>query len=128
MKSLVSMASCLAVLILASTAIAADADPTGTWKWSSTFNNQTRESTLKLKLEDGKLTGAMVGRNDRETPIEDAKFENGKVSFKVVRERDGQRNESVYSGEVSGDTIKGTIESERGGQKRSREWEATRQK
>ena len=45
-----------------STARAEDkAGPTGTWTWSVTRNGQTRESTLKLKLEGDKLTGASVG-------------------------------------------------------------------
>ena len=35
-------------LVLVTSAMAAD--PTGTWKWSTMFNNQTREQTLKLKL------------------------------------------------------------------------------
>jgi hypothetical protein len=101
------------------------ADPTGTWKWTSMFNNQTRESTLKLKLEDGKLTGSMPGRDNAETAIEDGKFEDGKVSFSITRERNGQKFTSKYSGTVSGDTIKGTIEMPgREGKSRTRDWEA----
>ena len=49
-------------------------DPTGTWKWTTEFNGQTRESTLKLKLDGDKLTGAMVGRNNNETPIENVGY------------------------------------------------------
>ena len=114
-------------LVLAS-AVQAE-DPTGTWKWSTTFNNQTRESTLKLKLEDGKLTGAMVGRGDQETPIEDGKFEDGKVSFSITRTRGERKFTAKYSGTVTGDTIKGTIEMPgRDGQTRSREWEAKKAK
>lgn len=121
-------------LILAPSVRAEDkADPTGTWKWSVTFGGegkqQTRETTLKLKLEDGKLSGAILGRNDRETPISDAKFEDGKVSFSITRERRDQKFTTKYSGTVSGDTIKGTIEMPgRDGQTRSREWEAKRAK
>jgi hypothetical protein len=103
-----------------------DANPTGTWKWTTTFGDQSRESTLKLKLDGDKLTGAMVGRNDQETPIEDAKFSNGEVSFRVTRERNGQKFTSKYSGKVSGDTITGKIEFERQGQTQSRDWKATR--
>lgn len=103
-------------------------DPTGTWKWTVTFNNQTRESTLKLKLEGDKLTGAMLGRDNQETPIEDAKYKDGEVSFSVTRERNGQKFTAKYSGKVSGDTIKGKMEFERDGQTRSRDWEAKREK
>lgn len=118
----VSLAACGAL-------VAADKpDPTGTWKWSMTFNNQTREATLKLKLEGDKLTGAMLGRNDQETQIEDGKFKDGELSFSVTRERNGQKFTVKYSGKVDGDTIKGKQEFEREGQTRSRDWEAKREK
>lgn len=102
-------------------------NPTGTWKWTVTFNDQTRELTLKLKLDGDKLTGAMV-RQDQETPIEDAKYKDGEVSFKVTRERGGQKFTTKYFGKVSGDTIKGKSESEREGKTQSRDWEAKRAK
>src|SRR5215471_9855964 len=78
------------------------ANPTGTWKWSVERNNQKIEMTLKLELKDGKLTGAMVGRDGKETAISDGEFKDGEVSFKVVRERNGQKFETSYSGKVSG--------------------------
>jgi hypothetical protein len=125
----VLVASAVLVLGLAGLVQAADkADPTGTWKWSTTFNNQARETTLKLKLDGDKLTGAVVGRNNQETAIEDAKFENGQVSFNVTRERGGQKFTTKYSGKLEGDTLKGTATSERDGQQRSRDWEAKREK
>jgi hypothetical protein len=120
-----ALASVFAATLVIAPAVQGADDPTGTWKWSNTVNNQTRETTLKLKLEDGKLTGAIVGRNDRETPIEDGKYEDGKVSFSITRSRGEQKFTSKYSGTVSGDTIKGTVEMPgRDGQTRSREWEA----
>ena len=104
------------------------ADPTGTWKWSVTFGDQTREFTLKLKLEGDKLTGAMLGRDNHETPIEDASFKDGEVAFAVTRERNGQKFTIKYKGKLEGDTIKGKSEFERNGEKQSRDWEAKREK
>jgi hypothetical protein len=104
------------------------ADPTGTWKYSVTFGDQTREQTLKLKLDGGKLTGAVVGRNNQETAIENASFKDDTVSFTVTRERNGMKFTSKYSGKLDGDTIKGKIESERDGQTRSNDWTAKREK
>ncbi len=101
-------------------------DPTGTWKWSSGSGNRVREATLRLKLEGGKLTGALLGRGGRETAIQDAEYRNGEVSFTVSRERNGQTFTTKYKGKVSGDTIKGTMESERNGQTRTRDWSAKR--
>ncbi len=102
-------------------------DPTGTWKWSTTFNDQTRESTLKLKLEGDKLTGAMLGRNDQEIKIEEATFKDGEVAFSITRERNGQKMTSKYKGKLDKDSIKGKIETTRDGQPRSRDWEAKRE-
>jgi hypothetical protein len=103
------------------------ANPTGTWKWKAGTGNRAREVTLKLKLDGDKLTGSVVGRNN-DTPIEDAKFKDGEVSFKVTREGKGGKTTTSYSGKVSGDTIKGKVESERGGKTQSRDWEAKREK
>jgi hypothetical protein len=103
-------------------------DPTGTWKWSVTFNDQTREQTVKLKLDGDKLTGAMLGRNNQETAIENATFKDDTVSFAVTRERGGRKSTTKFSGKVAGDTIKGKQESERGGNVRSVDWEAKRSK
>jgi hypothetical protein len=128
-SALRTVVAAFAVTCLANFAAAADQpDPTGTWKWSVTFNNQTRESTLKLKLEGDKLTGTMLGRDNQETPIEDAQYKDGEVSFKVTRERDGQKFTIKYKGKVSDDTIKGKSEFDRNGEKRERDWEAKREK
>jgi len=125
MKRLVAAAVALAIVGLVSPAIAADA--TGTWKWTATFNGQTRDSTLKLKQEGDKLTGAYVGggQSTTETPIEDASIKGDIVSFKVTRERNGQKTTTKYSGTLKDDTITG--KSEREGQE-AREWVAKRQK
>jgi hypothetical protein len=119
----------LALLGAVGQASAADkADPTGTWKWTMTFNDQKRDVSLKLKLDGDKLTGSMPGRNNTETNIENGTFKDGQISFTVTRERNNQKFTSKYSGKLDGDTIKGKIESERDGQTQSRDWEATREK
>ena len=109
MKRLASAAIALAFVSLVSQARAAD--PTGTWKWTTTFNNQTRESTVKLKLEGDKLTGVYVGgQSNTETPIEEASLKGDTVSFKVTRERNGQKFTTKYSGTLKEDTITGKSE------------------
>jgi hypothetical protein len=103
-------------------------NPTGTWKWEINAGGQTRQGALKLKLDGDKLTGAVLGRDNQETPIEDAKYKDGELSFKVTRERDGQKFVMMYKGKITGDTLKGKIEFERDGQTQSRDWEAKRSK
>jgi len=103
-------------------------NPTGTWRWTiETQNGQTIESSLMLKLEGDKLTGTLTGRGGNELAIQDGKFKEGEIAFAVVRERNGQKMTSKYSGKLTGDTIKGKIETERDGQTRTRDWEAKRE-
>ncbi len=124
MKRLIALAVIVAVIGVARIATAADAS--GTWKWTTNFNGQTRDSTLKLKQEGDKLTGVYVGgQSNTETPIEDAKISGDQISFKVTRERNGQKATTKYTGTLKDDTITG--KSERDGQE-SREWVAKRQK
>ena len=101
----------------------------GTWKWSVTVNDQTRETTLKLKQDGDKVTGVVItGQNNTETAIEEATFKDGELSFKVTRERNGMKRTTKYTGKLSGDSIKGKAESERNGETQSRDWEAKRVK
>ena len=126
----------LAALVVTS-AQAADkkADPTGTWTWSTPGRNggDPRTSTLKLKADGDKLTGKVSspGRDGqaRETEIEDGKIKGDEVSFKVVREFNGNKFTTKYNGKVGEDAIKGKVEIDRGqGDPVSRDWEAKREK
>ncbi|HWB13068.1 MAG TPA: hypothetical protein VG826_27840 [Pirellulales bacterium] len=129
MKSLTLAAAwIITATCLSGLSLAEDTDPTGTWKWSAMINNQTREFTLKLKLEGDKLTGSMLGRDNQETAIENASYKDGEVAFTVTRERNNQKFTVKYKGKVSGDTIKGKSSIERDGQTNERDWEAKREK
>jgi len=127
MKRLGLAALALAFVGLVSPVARAE-DPTGTWKWTVTFNNNTREQTLKLKLDGDKLTGSMLGRDNQEIAIDNGTFKDDKVSFSITREFNGNKFTQKYSGTVKGDTITGKSEFERDGQAQSRDWEAKRQK
>ena len=107
------------------------ASATGTWKWTMAGQNgQQRESTLKLKQDGEKLTGALMGRNNQETEITDGKVKDGQVSFKVTRKFNDQEMTSSYNGKLDGDTIKGKVErpGRDGGAARTSDWEAKRVK
>lgn len=131
MKRLLSVAAVVALSLVAGIARAEDKPtPAGTWKWSFTNpqNNQARETVLKLKFEDEKLSGHIVGRNNTEIAIEEATFKDNEVAFSVTRERNGQKSTTKYKGKLDGDTIKGTSERTNDGKTQSREWEAKRDK
>ena len=108
------------------------ADPTGTWTWTMQRPGGGGERTmsLKLKTEGDKVTGKLTspGRDGqtRETEIADGKLDGDKISFTVTREFNGNKMTQKFNGTVSGDSIKGKIESERDGQTQSREWDAKR--
>lgn len=127
MKRLMAAAVALVLVGLVSPVSAAE-NPTGTWKWTASYNGQDREQTLTLKLDGDKLTGSMPGRNNAVTEISDASFKDNKVSFSVTREINGQKRTTKYSGTLSGDTITGKTERERDGQTMSTDWVAKRQK
>jgi len=117
-------------------AIAADkkADAAGTWTWSTPGRNggEPRKSTLKLKVDGDKVTGTLSnpgrqGGDPVETKIEDGKISGEDVSFTVTREFNGNKMTAKYNGKLSGDSIKGKIETDRNGTPQSRDWEAKRE-
>jgi len=127
--SITQLAVCLlfASSIMARAAEDKKVDPTGTWKWSVTGQNgQSRETTLKLKMDGDKLTGTISGRGG-ETAIAEAKLKGEEISFEVTREFNGNKVTTKYNGKISGDSIKGKMESERNGRAQSRDWEAKRE-
>src|SRR5262245_33713509 len=127
MKRLIALAVIVAVIGLARVAPAADAS--GTWKWTTNFNGQTRDSTLKLKQEGEKLTGVYIGgQSNTESAIENGSIKGDTVSFSVTRERDGQKRTTKYVGTIKDDTITGKVEGGRGGQGQPTDWVAKRQK
>jgi len=109
------------------------ADGTYSWTMQGRQGGPERKITLKLKTEGDKLTGAVSspGRdgNTMETKIEEGKVKGEEISFSVVREFNGNKMTSKYSGKLTADGIKGKIESTgRDGEVRSRDWEAKRVK
>jgi hypothetical protein len=110
------------------TAAPAKGDPSGTWTWTfSAPNGQSFEQTATLKVAGDKLSGTVAGRRG-ETPITEGTFKDGKITFAVVRERDGRKMTSKFEGKVEGDAIKGTTTMNRGDGERSLPWEAKRAK
>lgn len=109
------------------TATALAADPTGTWKWTTSSPNGDINTTLKLESKDGKLTGAYSNQfGDAE--ITHASLKEDVIAFEVVRDLGGNKFVVKYHGKLEGDTIKGTIEapSPDGGEGLKLDWNAKR--
>lgn len=130
------IAALCAACFLTAAAIAADASPTGTWKWTQPGRNGGPgfEQTLKLDYKDGALTGTLLGAQGPmgqipDVAIADASFKDGSVAFSVTREFNGNKFTSKYSAKLEGDTLKGSIERPgRDGNVRKNDWTATRAK
>jgi len=107
------------------------ADPSGNWKWTSVNKKSgPAEVTAVLAMKEGKLIGTVTGRQGP-AEIADTIVNGNMVSFTVTRTAGDITAVFNYSGQVSGDTITGTIE-RTGGPKdtppSTTEWKATRVK
>lgn len=131
------LAAFAAMFYLSAAAWAAEASPTGTWKWTvqGRQGGQGFEQTLKLEHKDGKLTGMILGMQGGQfsvpdTAISDATFKDDTIKFTVTREFNGNKFTTKYEGKLVGDLIKGSSErpSPNGGEPVKREWEAKRVK
>jgi len=105
---------------------AAASNATGLWKWVIvTESGDSHDLSLRLKQEGDKLSG-MVTVGDNEFPIFDGMVKDGEVTLKVTRERDGKTQVSKFKGTLDGDSIKGKIDSDWGGEMHSYAWNAKR--
>jgi hypothetical protein len=131
------VAAFLAACFVTLAAFAAEASPTGTWKWTQEGRGggQPSERKVKLELKDGKLTGQMLAyESPRGTQpaidISDGTFKDGVVAFSIKREFNGNAFTIKYSGKLDGDTIKGSSEFPgfNGGDATKSDWVAKRDK
>jgi len=116
-------------LIINSPLSAAQQNLAGTWKASfATPNGQTIESTLKIKQDGDKLSGVVIGRNGNETPFDEITLTGDQLSLRLIRERNGEKVTTKVAAKVTGDDLKGKIESNYGGENHTMDWEAKRVK
>ena len=100
----------------------------GSWKTALILPDGNRiEGTLNLKQEGDKLTGAVV-LNNNETAIQEGKIVGDNINFVVKRPRDGRTVTSKYKLKLSGDALKGKVESDWSGDWQTLDWEGTRAK
>ena len=104
------------------------ADPTGTWKCETDVMGTKRESTLKLKMDAGKLTGTVIWSDKKESKVENAKLKDGELTYSVMRELMDQTFTIKYTLKIDGDSLKGKAEAELGGENVSFDVEGKREK
>jgi hypothetical protein len=141
-----------ALLILAVTAPAVRAgepavNPVGTWKvtvFSTDARQRLSTNTLKLKLDNGTLTGTLSYKSGpvvngqapvSELPITEVRLQGDRISFNFTHppaysnHPDSAANLTYsYEGKISGGMIKGTFIMEFMGDTHTRNWQAERLK
>ena len=108
MKIRIALLSCL----LAAAAFAADAS--GKWTYEQQGRNGAMTVTLTLKADGGTLTGSVDSGRGGPADIKNGKVDGNNISFEVTREFNGNTFTSKYSGTISGDEIKMTVDNGRG--------------
>jgi len=126
MKAILSMALALGVCGFAGTVD--DKDPVGTWKCEYEIGGQQRTSTLTIKKDGDKLTGAMSWPDQKETELKDLKLKDGTLTFSAVRKLMDNEITVEYKLTIDGDKLKGKGAAEFGGEKREWDIEAKREK
>lgn len=90
------------------------ADATGKWVAEvAGRDGEKRTQTFNLKASGDKLTGTVSGMGG-DVEISDGKVNGDNVSFKVVREFNGNTMTMEYSGQVSGEEMKLKMKTPRG--------------
>jgi hypothetical protein len=119
-----------AVIVAASWADAASdgaaaVDPSGTWKWDITFNDNTSELSVKLKWDGKDLTGKYTAF-DNTTDITDGKLDKDQLSFDAHPEFNGNKFDIHFTGKVEGDDINGKVKLDLGQGPQEFDWHPKR--
>jgi hypothetical protein len=87
-------------------------DVSGTWKWTmqGRGGGGDIDVVLKLKQQGDKLTGTITGFGGDDQDIQDGKVDHGQISFKVVRDFNGNQITTNYTATVENGAIKGKTE------------------
>lgn len=94
----------------------------GSWQFSVETPRGTMNQTLTLEQDGGKIKGTLKGQRG-EAPLEGT-VEGNKINFTVKRETPNGTFTLEYAGTVDGDSMAGTVHSERFDGK----WTASRSK
>jgi hypothetical protein len=95
----------------------------GTWTWEFTMpDGSSVNPKVTLKRNGEILTGTTSFRPGSDMKITNGVINGDEVSFEVVRERDGRKVVTKYSGRVTGGTISGRVESDWAGDLQTYDW------
>jgi hypothetical protein len=120
MKAILSAALVLGVC---GAAVAAEANPVGTWKCEYEIGGQKRTATLVIKKDGDKHVGTMSWPDQKDTMVKDLTLKDGNLTFSVVRQFMDNKITVEYKLTLDGDKLKGKGAAEFGGEKS--EWDIT---
>lgn len=106
------LSSAVILLVLASTALAADI--TGAWSGNLTMGDNQFTLTYNFKQDGAKLTGTVMAPQGDPIPLLDGKVDGDKVSFAVKVEMNGAPAKFITSGTIKGEEITITTTGEAG--------------
>ena len=106
MQRILRFFSLLTIIGVAVIPAATAADASGSWKGAFDFQGQSVPLTVTLKDESGSLTGAVDGLPAGSAQIHDGKLADGKVTFWLMTEYQGNPLKLVYNGDLGDGEIK----------------------
>ncbi|MBI2815570.1 MAG: hypothetical protein HYX72_01390 [Acidobacteria bacterium] len=113
------------ILVLATGALAQNADLSGTWRAKTTSAQGSAEQTITFKQTGNSFTGEMITSQGSKEVIKDGKVDGDQIEFTVERKRPtGETADVPYKGKINGDEVSGTFTGATG---RSVEWTAKRE-
>ncbi len=100
----------------------------GNWAFQMSGPQGPVEAKMAIEQKDATFTGTVEFPGGRSLKISEGTVDGTKVSFVVKRDRqDGGSMVYKLAGDVEGSKIKGSAETEMGGQVQKIEWSATKQ-
>ena len=100
----------------------------GNWAFQMSGPQGPVDAKMAIEQTDAKFTGTVEFPGGRSLKISEGTVDGKKVSFTVKRERqDGGSMVYKMTGDVDGAKIKGSAETDMGGQTQKMEWSATKQ-
>lgn len=104
-------------------------DPSGTWTWTVTRpGGESFSPKLTIACRGDAVSGSSTGPRGEEMPIQDGRYKDGALTFRLSRDGDEGKFQARFSGKVSKEAITGTIVVAFGGEERTMPWEAHRAK
>lgn len=84
-------------------------DPSGTWRWKYDVEGKTREDSVSLQLEKGKITGSFLGQLEKPVEIKDASWKDNQLHFTAEYKQNGQAVTLEFSGKTKLDELDGSV-------------------